>query len=193
MWRRQHEQILAAAHLRHQQELGQAKALLTDAEAKLQTVSADRERIRSERNQFVKDRDASKTAARQLAEAGTAEEHDARRKALADALGEQAQHYSWDQIIAQVAGLKQAGVAWMAEATTERTRADGLQKVVDSVRALREQERDAGRPVDGGSAAPLSSSAKLRRARAHAARLHERLAEVTAANQACTCAGGEQE
>lgn len=58
--RRQHEQILAATHLRHQQELDQAKALLADNEAKLQIVSADRDRIRGERDQFKRDGDAAR-------------------------------------------------------------------------------------------------------------------------------------
>ena len=182
--RRRHEQILAAAHLRHQQELDQAKALLADAEAKLQTVSADRERIRLERNQFAADRDAFKVAASQPAE------DDVRRKALADALGEDTQFYTWEQLLTQVAGLKRAGVEWMAEATTERTRADGLQKVIDATRARQTKATDEeSRPVDGGSLAPLSSSARLRREKAQNAALHKRLAEVTAANQACTCGG----
>jgi chromosome segregation ATPase len=64
--RRQHEQILAAAHLRHQQELDQAKALLAESEARLQAVSADRERLRGEREQFEKDRDTYRTAAARL-------------------------------------------------------------------------------------------------------------------------------
>lgn len=49
---------------------------------------------------------------------------------------------------------------------------------------------DEGRPIDGGSPAPASTSTRLRRAKAHASALHERLVEVTAANQACTCGGG---
>jgi chromosome segregation ATPase len=64
--RRQHEQILADAHLRHQQELDQTKALLTETETRLQVVSADRERLRGERAQFEKDRDTYKTAAARL-------------------------------------------------------------------------------------------------------------------------------
>ena len=64
--RRQHEQILADALLRHQQELDQVKALTADVEAKLQTVSADRERLRGERAQFEKDRDTYKTTAARL-------------------------------------------------------------------------------------------------------------------------------
>lgn len=49
---------------------------------------------------------------------------------------------------------------------------------------------DEGRPIDGGSPGPASASTRLRRAKAHASALHERLVEVTAANQACTCGGG---
>jgi chromosome segregation ATPase len=185
--RRQHEQILAAAHLRHQQELGQAKALLTEVEAKLQTVSADRERIRGERNQFEKDRDAFKTAG------SPAAEDDVRRKALADALGEQHQFYTWEQLLTQVAGLKAAGVEWMAAAGEERTRADGLQKVIDATRARQTKVTDEeSRPVDGAPMAPRSLASELLRQKGRADVLAAELAVVTAANQACTC-GGEPE
>jgi hypothetical protein len=78
--RRQHEQILTAARLRHQQELDQAKALLGEAEAKLQVVSADRDRIRGERDQFKQDGDAArretKAANARLTAALTAPAHD---------------------------------------------------------------------------------------------------------------------
>jgi chromosome segregation ATPase len=129
----------------------------------------------------------------QLASTDQAAEHEARRKALADALGEDKQHYTWDQLITQVAGLRQAGIDWMATADRERSRADGLQKVVDSARARAAEDKELARPVDGGSAGPLSSSARLRREKGRADKLAERLAEVTAANQACTCAGGDSE
>jgi hypothetical protein len=46
--------------------------------------------------------------------------------------------------------------------------------------------------VDGGSAAPLSLASGLLREKGRADKLAARLAEVTAANQSCTCAGGEQ-
>lgn len=50
---------------------------------------------------------------------------------------------------------------------------------------------DDRRPIDGATPGPISSSMRLRRAKAHASALHERLAEVTAANQACTCGAGD--
>jgi hypothetical protein len=61
--RRQHEQILADLHLRHQQALDQVKAQLAEAEARLSAVSADRERLRGERDQFEKDRNSYRDAA----------------------------------------------------------------------------------------------------------------------------------
>jgi hypothetical protein len=123
----------------------------------------------------------------------TVAEDDVRRKALADALGENTQFYTWEQLLTQVAGLKRAGVEWMAEAGSERTRADGLQKVIDASRARQTKATDEeSRPVDGGSAAPQSLASGLLREKGRADKLAARLAELTAANQACTCAGGEQ-
>ena len=55
--RRQHEQILAAAHLRHQQDLDKANARTADALARIAALTADRDRLRAERNQFEQDRD----------------------------------------------------------------------------------------------------------------------------------------
>jgi hypothetical protein len=163
--RDRHEQILAAerATVRH----------LTD---RLSTAQAD---LAAARKQYTT--------------TGQAAEDDARRKALADALGEDKQFYTWEQLLTQVAGLKQAGVEWMAEAGAERTRADGLQRVIDATRARRTQATDEeSRPVDGGSMAPQSLASGLLREKGRADKLAARLAEVTAANQACTCAGGEQ-
>jgi chromosome segregation ATPase len=65
------------------------------------------------------------------------EEHDVHRKALADALGEQKWHLNWDQLIAEVAGLQRACVAWKAEVAGERARADQL--VIDLTEASSEE------------------------------------------------------
>lgn len=54
--RRQHEQILAAAHLRHQQELDKANARTSDAQARIEALTADLTRVKSERKQFEEDR-----------------------------------------------------------------------------------------------------------------------------------------
>jgi hypothetical protein len=99
--RRQHEQILAAARLGHQQELDQAKALLVEAEAKLQVVSADRDRIRGERDQFKQDGDAArretKAANARLTAALTAPAHDpgADRRAVEEWEQALAAHQNW--------------------------------------------------------------------------------------------------
>lgn len=67
MPRRQHDDILAAQQRRHQEDLGKLHAELAD-------VTKDRDRLRGERDDFKRDRDAHKSAAetarRQLAETG---------------------------------------------------------------------------------------------------------------------------
>jgi chromosome segregation ATPase len=60
--RRQHEQILADTQQRHQQALDQVNAQLADAKARIDAVSVDRERLRAERDQFEKDRNAYRDA-----------------------------------------------------------------------------------------------------------------------------------
>jgi predicted nucleic acid-binding protein len=128
-----------------------------------ESVLADRERVRGERNQFEKDRDTQKAVARaatekyadlfdkyndtaivnecltrdlekakaRLAEFGVRrtvsdvlEEHDVHRKALADALGPQKYHLTWDQLIAEVGRLHGATAAWMADYEAEKQCAD---------------------------------------------------------------------
>lgn len=61
--RRQHEQILAAAHLRHQEELAQVQAKATALEGRLKIVTEDRDRAKGERDQFAKDRDTHRAEA----------------------------------------------------------------------------------------------------------------------------------
>lgn len=57
MPRRQHEEILAAQQRRHQEELGKLQAELAD-------ITKDRDRLRVERDQFKKDRDTHRDAAK---------------------------------------------------------------------------------------------------------------------------------
>ncbi|MFI8351239.1 hypothetical protein [Streptomyces sp. NPDC085596] len=68
------------------------------------------------------------------------EEHDVHRKALADTLGDQKLHLNWDQLIAEVARLNGAAVAWMADHDREKRRADGLQKQLDDALGLNTTE-----------------------------------------------------
>lgn len=91
-----------------------------------EAVLADRERIRSERDQFATDRDAIKAAARDR-NLDALEEHDVHRKALADALGDQMRHLNWDQLIADVVRLNKAAHQWMADYEVEKKRADHLE------------------------------------------------------------------
>ena len=67
MPRRQHDDILAGQQRRHEAELGKLATELAD-------VTRDRNRLRVERDEFKRDRDAHKSAAdtarRQLAERG---------------------------------------------------------------------------------------------------------------------------
>lgn len=55
--RRQHEQILAAEKLRHQQDLDKANAHTHDAQARIEALTADLARVKGERDQFRQDRD----------------------------------------------------------------------------------------------------------------------------------------
>ena len=52
---------------------------------------------------------------------------------------------------------------------------------------------EESRPVDGGSMAPQSLASGLLREKGRADKLAAVVAELTAANQACTCAGGDPE
>lgn len=61
-----------------------------------------------------------------------------------------------------------------------------MRKVADAARVACQHE---ARPIDGGSARPLSLGVQLRQEKDHSAALDRQLAVVTAANQACTCGG----
>jgi hypothetical protein len=106
--------------------------------SELDAVTADRERIRAERDQFAKDRDAAMaaatTAARQLAEAdqkrpdpNAVEEHTALRNALADALGADP-HLTWPQLLTTARRAREALVERTADLAAEKKRADHLDK-----------------------------------------------------------------
>ncbi|WP_393075110.1 hypothetical protein [Streptomyces sp. LN704] len=184
-------------------------------EREINALAADRDRIRGERNQFAADRDAyraaAQTAAGQFTEADgqlaaararlseyggrrTASdvlvEHDVHRKALADALGE-GWHLNWDQLLAAARRTVETAGEWKKDHDGQKQRADLLEMSTKALRDALNEQRDKHRPIDGGSPQPIGATTRLRRAKAHAAALHERLAEVTAANQACTCGGGE--
>lgn len=161
---------------RHEQALAAKQHSVKHLERRLSTALADLTRARV-----------------QLAAAAKPVEADVLRDALAEALGEQKGDVGWDQLVAKVAELKQSADLWMAEAGAERTRANGLQTVIDASRARRTQATDEdSRPVDEGSTAPRSLASELLREKGRANTLAARLAEVTAANQACVCAGGGQ-
>ncbi|MEV6014680.1 hypothetical protein [Streptomyces sp. NPDC051997] len=161
---------------RHEQALAAEKATAEHLERRLKTAQND-----------------LAAAHKQLAAGHPVEDHDGRAKALADALGAMDPGLTWDQLIARAAELKDSAGQWMAEASTERTRANGLQSVIDATRARRTQAPDEdSRPVDAGSTAPRSLASELLREKSRANTLAARLAEVTAANQACVCGGGER-
>jgi len=61
--RRQHEQILTAARIERQQEVDRLRALLAEAADKNEVLTADRDRLRAERDQFAKDRDTHRAIA----------------------------------------------------------------------------------------------------------------------------------
>jgi hypothetical protein len=74
----------------------------------------------------------------------------------------------------------------LADELNRRKPALPMRKVADAARAACQHE---ARPVDGGSATPLTLRTQLRRAKDHSAALDRQLAVVTAANQNCTCGG----
>nr|WP_119589802.1 hypothetical protein [Streptomyces scabiei] len=104
-------------------------------QAEIAALNADRDRLRGERDQFAKDRDAFKTAAataaRQLVEADekpdAVEEHVALRNALADALGADP-HLTWPQLLTTARRARQALVECKAEYEAEKKRAGHLDK-----------------------------------------------------------------
>lgn len=105
------------------------------------------------------------------------EEHDAHRKALADALGPQKYHLNWDELIGEVVHLN--------EAVTERT-AD-VERLTVQLGASEERARQAvqglrpdeweSRPIDGAPAVRRDTpSEELQRALDRCKELDERLA-----------------
>lgn len=178
-------------------------------------VLADRERIRSERNQFAKDRDvhrvAAQTVARQFEEADTANRRlrsrNARLNGLLEsmrdkgALGTLRQHHI--RLERALRGCARYVAAYwkaraeIAELTRRLNRAtEGLIDMRRQLNDVSERVRKAEavavmateRPIDGAPARrDTSSAAELRRAKDHARALDQRLAELTAANQRCTC------
>lgn len=85
----------------------------------------------------------------------------------------------------------EARCAWLGEQLTE-TREEladwkgSALRVADRNTELTRRLETAARPAPAAAVPP---SAELLQARAHARALEARLAEVTAANQACTCGG----
>ena len=124
-----------------------------------------------------------KAARKRLAEQKPAADlDDVHRKALADALGKQGHDRGWEQLIAETAGLQ-----GQVEALGQRLgRAN--ERLLNKAAELRLAREDS-KPMEGGAIRPVTPSAELRQAREQARALAERLAEVAAANQACTCGG----
>jgi chromosome segregation ATPase len=140
-------------------------------------VLADRERIRGERDQFVKDRDAHRaaleTAAQQLAEVDT---DDTRRQTVALALGVDADT-PWAQLITEARRAHETRMRLIREI-------DDMQRRLADAEA---QAATAGPTIDG---APLHrcqpNSAKVNRLTEQNRKLHEQLAVVQAAHEADT-------
>lgn len=59
------------------------------------------------------------------------DEHEAHRKALADALGPQKYHLNWDQLIAETARLEAACSEWMADVSKANAERDQLRAAAD--------------------------------------------------------------
>lgn len=180
----------------HERALAAKQHTTDHLERLLATAQADRDAARAGAERARAERDTARTelavavagredALRQLAAVAVVEspvpeasaEHDAHRKALADALGAEPEA-SWAELIAEVGEQRQSA---------------GMQAVLAATKARRTKPVDDDhRPVDGGSMAPRSLAAELLREREHSARLQKRLDEARAINEACTCAGGEQ-
>lgn len=124
--RKQHEEILAAKARQHEKELA-------DLTVQLDGVKADNERLRSERDQFAKDRDAALLEAEEIA-------------VLADDPGAVLAVASDEEIAAWEARVK-AHWAWKPAADPEKRPIDGasgrpthpatdLRRALDRLRAL---------------------------------------------------------
>jgi chromosome segregation ATPase len=168
----------------HATETAKLRAQIRDAETervrltrRLTDKDIANQRLSDHNTELQRRLDAYGTKARTVPD--VLEEHDVHRKALADALGEQKRHLNWDQLIAEVAGVVKACVAWKAEVAGERARADRL--ALDLTEASAEEiaawearvkahwawkpptDQEA-RPVDGASGRPTHPATDLRRA-----------------------------
>ena len=181
--------------------------------AELEAVKADRERIRGERDQFGKDRDAfrytAENAAHQLASADAANRrlHDRNvelgrrlaRCAEADPDYAAALEQRVDRLkkvgarILTAYGSKSAEVTGLAARVDEgNTKVENLRKQLFAwearARAVDPEQAWLSRPVDGAPAVRDESvEARVRREKDLNRDLAARLAEMTVANQKCTC------
>ncbi|CAM5591744.1 hypothetical protein [Streptomyces purpurascens] len=169
-----------------------------DLNARYQQALDATAKAREERNAF---RTAAQTSARQFVEAdATNKRLDGRVKELTHRLekavdGGDASYVA--QLERRLERLARAVLALRTRASSDTRQIDQAKRLHDE---LRERARKAEallethalvhgeRPIEGGPGRP-QPSAELRQARDHARALDERLAEVTAANQRCTCGG----
>ncbi|MHB9857681.1 hypothetical protein [Streptomyces sp. YIM S03343] len=158
-------------------------------QTELTAVKADRERIRAERNQFAEDRDAYRAAAETAAQQFTTADrelaatrkqlvggaptaladHDARRRALADAVG-LSRSAPWSEVTMRAAAL------WTL---LSRARSD-----LATLTAELAELRNEGRHIDGAPVRPRTPAAELMQAWARANALQARLDEAQNANEA---------
>jgi hypothetical protein len=139
-------------------------------------LADDNERLRNERNQFEKDRDAIKATADSTPQ--TTAPENLQHRTLAAALGLTDLDLTYPQLVAAAHRMREQ----LGDVRTEAAR---LRRQLENAHGdlLREN-----RPVDGAPAfRSEANSARVRRAQDHARRLHERLHELTLANQNCTC------
>ncbi|MGW1158459.1 hypothetical protein ACWD5Q_06700 [Streptomyces sp. NPDC002513] len=154
---------------------------------------------RDERDAF---RESATTTARQFAEADAAVKRLTGRvqrlQSLLHRNDDQADAAYVAQLERRVQRLASGTARWMTALWAERAESLKLARQIDQARSaltlLRtelQEERDARRPIEGGTGRPAATPpAELLQARAHARALEERLAELTAANHAFTCGGG---
>lgn len=163
-------------------------------------LCADRERIRGERNQFAKDRDAhrytAETAARKFADAdadnrrlaGRNLELGKRISQLAEADPEYAA-----ALERRITRLRTVGARILTAYTAEKQRADRLSSYLDDgdLKAIKTWEKRAEahdawtpnadlekRPIDGAGARPTHPAVELRRAQERCRSLEARLARA---------------
>jgi predicted nucleic acid-binding Zn-ribbon protein len=146
-------------------------------------TEARHDKVEDERRRIAEELAAARTQLADRVDGSTVvdvlEEHDARRKALADALGDQKRHQSWDELIAGVVRLNAAAEAWMADHAAEKRRADELaaglveasgeeikawEARVKAHWAWKPAADPEKRPIDGASGRPAHPATDLRRA-----------------------------